>query len=81
LEDGRQRWSERIGGNFFSSPVILGDAIVNVSDTGEITAIAASESFQNLGTRKIDAKVRSTLAVTSSSLLLRGEDALWVIHP
>jgi outer membrane protein assembly factor BamB len=81
LEDGRQLWSERIGGNFFSSPVILGDAIVNVSDIGEITAIAASENFKNLGTIKLDAKVRSTLAVTSSSLLLRAEDALWVIHP
>lgn len=81
LEDGSQRWSERIGGNFFSSPVILGDAIINVSDVGQITAVAASENFQNLGTMKIDARFRSTLAATPSSLLLRAEDALWVIYP
>jgi outer membrane protein assembly factor BamB len=81
LEDGSVRWSERIGGNYFSSPVVLGEAIVNVSDVGQVTALAASEKFKNLGTIQLDAKVRSTLAVTSSSLLLRAEDALWVIHP
>jgi outer membrane protein assembly factor BamB len=81
VEDGTVRWSERIGGNFFSSPIIVGDAMVNVSDVGQITAVAAGENFKNLGTMKIDAKVRSTLAATSSSWLLRAEDALWVIHP
>ncbi|MFO0014137.1 MAG: PQQ-binding-like beta-propeller repeat protein, partial [Planctomycetota bacterium] len=81
LEDGSSRWSERIGGNFFSSPIIVGDAIVNVSDVGQVTALAASEKYQNLGTMKIDAKVRSTLAATPSCLLLRAEDALWVFRP
>ncbi|MFN9714267.1 MAG: PQQ-binding-like beta-propeller repeat protein, partial [Planctomycetota bacterium] len=81
LEDGTVQWSERIGGNFFSSPVIVGDVMVNVSDVGQITAVAAGENFKNLGTMKLDAKVRSTLAATSSSWLLRAEDALWVIHP
>jgi outer membrane protein assembly factor BamB len=81
LTDGGVRWSQRIGGNFFSSPVLLGETIVNASDVGQITAVAASEKFKNLGTIKIDAKVRSTLAVTPSRLLLRAEDALWVFQP
>lgn len=81
LTDGDVRWSQRVGGNFFSSPVLLGETIVNVSDVGQITAVAASEKFENLGTMKIDAKVRSTLAVTPSRLLLRAEDALWVFQP
>jgi len=81
LRDGSPIWSERIGGNYFSSPVLLGNVLINVSDVGRMTAVAASEKFQNLGTIEIDGKFRSTLAVASSSLLLRAEDALWVIHP
>lgn len=79
--DGQVRWSERIGGSFFGSPVLLGDALVNVSDVGTVTILAASEGFQRLGVIETDSKVRSTLAATPERLLMRTEDALWVIRP
>ncbi len=81
LGDGSLCWSERIGGNFFGSPIIVGDALINVSDVGQVTALAASEGFQKIGTLETGAMVRSTLAATPTNLLLRTDDALWVIQP
>jgi outer membrane protein assembly factor BamB len=73
LEDGQVLWSERIGGNFFSSPILLGDRLVNVSDTGTVTILAASTKFQKLGSISTDATVRATL-------LLRTYEQLWIIR-
>jgi len=80
LSDGEVRWSQRIGGNFYSSPVILGDALVNVSDTGTVTILAASEGFRKLGSIETGEVVRSTMAAAVDKLLLRTEEALWVIR-
>jgi outer membrane protein assembly factor BamB len=81
LQDGSVCWSERIGGNFFSSPVILGDTLVNVSDAGEVTFLAAKEVFDRLGAIETGAGIRATIAVAQDHLLLRTENQLWVIHP
>jgi hypothetical protein len=74
------RWSERIGGNFFSSPVVLGETLVNVSDSGDVTILSASERFHRLGTISTGAVVRSTMAVAGDTLLMRTDDALWLIR-
>jgi outer membrane protein assembly factor BamB len=80
LEDGQVLWSERIGGNFFSSPILLGDRLVNVSDTGTVTILAASAKFQKLGSISTDATVRATLVASGDTLLLRTYEQLWIIR-
>jgi outer membrane protein assembly factor BamB len=80
LEDGQVLWSERIGGNFFSSPILLGDRLVNVSDTGTVTILAASAKFQKLGSISTDATVRATLVSSGDTLLLRTYEQLWIIR-
>jgi outer membrane protein assembly factor BamB len=80
LSDGTVRWSERVGGNFFSSPILIGDRLVNVSDTGEVTVLQASEAYRKLATISTDAAVRSTLVPADDVLLLRTYEQLWIIR-
>lgn len=80
LADGGVRWSERIGGNFFSSPVIVGDRLLNISDKGDVTVLAASDGYRVLGTIATESVIRSTPAVTETKILLRTERELWVIR-
>ena len=80
LSDGATRWSERIGGNFFSSPVIVGDRLLNISDRGDVTVLAAGDGYRILGTIATESVIRSTPAVTETKILLRTESELWVIR-
>jgi outer membrane protein assembly factor BamB len=80
LEDGQVLWSERIGGNFFSSPILLGNRLVNVSDTGNVTVLGATDKFEKIATLSIDATVRSTLVANQDTLLLRTYEQLWIIR-
>lgn len=80
LEDGQVLWSERIGGNFFSSPILIGNRLVNVSDTGNVTILAADAKFEKLATIGTDATVRATLVAAKDMLLLRTYEQLWIIR-
>ncbi|MFM8572326.1 MAG: PQQ-binding-like beta-propeller repeat protein [Pirellula sp.] len=80
LEDGQVLWSERIGGNFFSSPILLGNRLVNVSDAGNVTVLGATDKFEKIATLSIDATVRSTLVANQDTLLLRTYEQLWIIR-
>lgn len=80
LEDGQVLWSERIGGNFYSSPILLGDRLVNVSDTGNVIILAASKQFEKLATIGTDATVRATLVAAQDMLLMRTYEQLWIIR-
>ncbi|MFM9062328.1 MAG: PQQ-binding-like beta-propeller repeat protein [Pirellula sp.] len=80
LDDGQVLWSERIGGNYYSSPILLGNRLVNVSDTGNVTILAASEKFEKLGTIATEATVRSTLVASQDMLLMRTYEQLWIVR-
>lgn len=80
LDDGQVLWSERIGGNYYSSPILLGDRLVNVSDTGNVTILAASDKFEKLGTIASEATVRSTLVASQDMLLMRTYEQLWIVR-
>lgn len=80
LDDGQVLWSERIGGNYYSSPILLGNRLVNVSDTGNVTILAASDKFEKLGTIATEATVRSTLVASQDMLLMRTYEQLWIVR-
>jgi len=80
LEDGQVVWSERIGGNFFSSPILIGTRLLNVSDTGNITVLSASDKFEKIATIQTEATVRATMVADQDMLLLRTYEQLWIIR-
>jgi outer membrane protein assembly factor BamB len=81
VESGNLHWSERIGGNVSSSPIVVGNLLIGISHDGVVTALAAEKTFKKLGEVRLDQAVRSTPAVTKNRLLIRSDEQLWVIAP
>jgi len=79
LATGKNRWSERIGGNFSGSPVILAGNLMNVSADGVLSVVKASPSYTPIGRVDLQQSVRSTIAAISDRMLIRTDESLWVI--
>ena len=73
-------WQERVGGNFSASPVVIGDAVVNVSEAGELVAVNDSPPFGVRGRRDFGYPTNATPAVAGGLLLVRLEDRLVVLR-
>jgi hypothetical protein len=78
---GAIHWTERIGGNVSSSPVLLGNKLLGISQEGILTVLAADKSFAKIGEVALDQTVRSTPAATKDRLLVRTDEQLWVVGP
>ncbi|HUP79307.1 MAG TPA: PQQ-binding-like beta-propeller repeat protein, partial [Pirellula sp.] len=80
LATGTTLWSNRIGGDYSSSPVILGNKLLNVSLDGVVNILAASREFQKLGSVDTGRAVRSTLAADRDHIFLRTESELLIVR-
>ncbi len=72
-------WSKRIGGNVSTSPIIAGDKLIGIAEDGTLTALAASESFEELGSLKLGDTTRATPLVSENYLLVRTDSKLMCI--
>lgn len=70
-ETGEVLWRERIGGNFYSSPVSDGDVVLNVSREGEIVVIAAAAEFRETGRYELDEGTHATPALADGRIYIR----------
>lgn len=75
-ETGETIWSERIGGNFGSSPIVVGDKLLLISLNGEATVLRASDTFEEIGRVDLGGPVGATPAYSQGRLLLRVGDEL-----
>jgi outer membrane protein assembly factor BamB len=74
---GDVRYQERVGGNFFGSPVLADGRLYCVSAEGELVAVRASDKFNVLGRYDLNETCRSTPAVALGCLFVRCERHLW----
>jgi outer membrane protein assembly factor BamB len=74
--NGETFWSERIGGNVSTSPVIAGDKLIGIDEDGTVTILSASRSFQLLGKVKLGEVTRSTPLLAENYLLVRTDTKL-----
>lgn len=81
LASGDEHWRRRVGGGFHGSPILIGDQIVAVSDTGELIGIAAGEKFRETGRRDLGESSRATPAVAGGRLFIRTESQLFCYAP
>jgi outer membrane protein assembly factor BamB len=70
-DSGKEIWTERIGGNFSSSPVCIDGKLYCISDEGEAVVIAAADKFEELGRTMLDEGTSATPAVAGDALYLR----------
>jgi len=78
-ESGDQVWQKRVGGTYFSSPIIAGDAIYNVSAAGEVVVISAKKEFEELSRLELGGISHSSPAVANGKLFVRASDKLFAI--
>ncbi len=68
---GELRWRERVGGNYYASPVAAGNMVINVSTEGEAIVLAASDEFELLARNPLGFGTHATPAMADGDLILR----------
>lgn len=76
---GRQHWRQRVGGDFHSSPLRIGDRILAVSRDGEVVILAAAPKFELLARNVLDESCTATPAVADNRLYIRSQSTLFCI--
>ncbi len=76
LDTGEEVFRERIGGNFFSSPILADGKFICGSRDGELVMLEAGTSFKILGRSRLDGGLYATPAVANGCLYLRTETHL-----
>lgn len=72
MPTGRTVWSERIGGNYSGSPVIVDGKLYGVSEAGEIVVLAAAPQFREYGRSPLGDGSHSSPAVANGRIYFRG---------
>ena len=71
IETGQRVWRERIGGNFYGSPVRVDNRIYFISSEGEMVVLAAAPQYQLLGRVDLEEPSHSTPAIADGVMYLR----------
>lgn len=74
---GEVRYQERVGGDFFGSPVWVDGRLYGVSTAGELVVVRASDEFQVVHRYALHELCHSTPAVALGRLFIRTESHLW----
>jgi len=73
---GEIRYQERVGGNFFGSPVWIDGRLFCISTSGEIVVVEASDKFNVLHRFSLNETCHTTPAVALGSMFVRTEKHL-----
>jgi outer membrane protein assembly factor BamB len=68
---GEIHWKERVGGDFFSSPIIIGDRIFCTDVQGTTVVLAASQDYRLLAKNRLRDNMHASPAVAGGRLYLR----------
>lgn len=67
---GEVKWQERVGGNFFSSPVWVDGRLFCVSRGGEVVVVSAGDKFEVLARNPLNELTHSTPAVAGGRMYI-----------
>jgi len=70
---GETHWSERVEGEYYSSPIAVGERLFGVSRGGSLVCLAAGPQFELLGVTDLGEPATATPAVAQGALFLRTE--------
>ncbi len=68
---GKVHWRERIGGDYFGSPVCVDGRLYCISREGEVVVLAAADKYQLLARVQLGERSNSTPAVADGVMYLR----------
>ncbi len=70
-QTGKQAWQERIGGEFFSSPICVGGRLYCVSKQGEVVVLEAAPQYKVLARNQLPEGSYATPAVANGCIYFR----------
>jgi outer membrane protein assembly factor BamB len=76
---GEIRYQERVGGDFFASPLWVDGRLFCVSTAGELVVVEASDKFNVLHRYALNELCHTTPAVAGGKMFVRTEKHLWSI--
>jgi outer membrane protein assembly factor BamB len=79
VPSGEIRYQERVGGNFFGSPVWVDKRLFCVSTSGEVVVLEASDKFNVLARYRLDDLCHTTPAVARGRMFIRTEKYLFSV--
>jgi outer membrane protein assembly factor BamB len=68
---GEQKWQERAGGNYFSSPVCIDGRLYGSNDSGEVVVLQTGDTFKELARNDLGEMTRATPAVANGRIYFR----------
>jgi len=68
---GEEVWREKVGANFYGSPVCVGDRLYCISTKGEVVVLAAGDKYRLLARNPLGEKSHATPAVAGGRMYLR----------
>jgi outer membrane protein assembly factor BamB len=78
LRTGKVVWDSRLfGKDVTSSPVMVGDQILSISETGEVAVFKAAREFDRVYTGSVGEPVAASPAVADGKLFVRGANHLF----
>jgi len=78
---GKVHWRQRVGGDYFGSPVRLGDRLYCIARDGKLVVLAAADKFQLLARIDLGERSHSTPALAGGVLYLRTVSHLMALGP
>ena len=78
---GKVHWVQRVGGDYFGSPVRLGDRLYCIARDGKLVILAASDKFQPPFRVDLGELSHSTPAIAGGVMYLRTVSHLMAIGP
>jgi len=74
---GKEHWRERVGGEFYSSPIWIEGRLYCISKRGQIVVLAAGRKFEVLARMELDEKTFATPAIANGVMYLRTQTRLY----
>ncbi len=74
---GREHWRERVGGEFYSSPIWIEGRLYCISKRGQIVVLSANRKFEVLARMDLGEKAFATPAVANGIMYLRTQSRLY----
>lgn len=71
VESGKKLWQQRIGGNYFSSPVCANGVIYCIDSDGNCVVIKAGREYEELNRIDLGEACRATPAIANDQMFIR----------
>ncbi len=79
--NGKVLWREKLGKRFFASVVAQGNAIIFADETGQLSFVKKSPTFELIASVKLNENVYATPVPQANGLLVRGVTNLFHLGP